>query len=71
VLAVGAHLIVVATFGTSTAIVAALAGLFAVGRLLFWIGYRYGAKWRAFGFALTFYPSVLALAASGIAVSFN
>lgn len=33
--------------------------LFAVGRLLFWRGYRGGAPARAAGFALTFYPTVL------------
>jgi hypothetical protein len=32
--------------------------LFCLGRLAFWIGYRFGARWRAFGFALTFYPTV-------------
>ena len=34
------------------------AGLFGVGRLLFFIGYRYGAPARALGFTLTFYPTV-------------
>jgi len=37
------------------------AGMFALGRLLFFIGYARGAPGRAFGFALTFYPSVLLL----------
>lgn len=32
---------------------------FAVGRLLFFRGYESGAASRAFGFALTFYPTVL------------
>jgi hypothetical protein len=32
--------------------------LFSFGRLAFWIGYRFGAGWRAAGFALTFYPTV-------------
>ena len=31
---------------------------FAIGRLLFFAGYRRGAPSRALGFALTFYPSV-------------
>jgi len=31
-------------------------------RVLFHAGYRHGAAARAFGFALTFYPSVAALA---------
>ena len=41
-----------------------LAGLFCLGRLLFWLGYEGGAATRAFGFALTFYPSVTACAAA-------
>src|ERR1035441_6700399 len=36
-------------------------GLFCFGRLIFWIGFRRGPVGRAFGFALTFYPSVGAL----------
>ncbi|RHW17670.1 MAPEG family protein [Sphingomonas gilva] len=43
--------------------IAALAGLFSIGRTLFWAGYAGGAAARAFGFALTFYPSMLALLA--------
>jgi hypothetical protein len=39
----------------------ALAGLFSVGRMLFWANYARGAAARAFGFALTFYASVAAL----------
>jgi hypothetical protein len=34
------------------------AGLFSVGRLLFFVGYRFGAAARAPGFTLTFYPTV-------------
>ena len=37
-----------------------LIGLFCVGRICFWLGYKHGAAGRAFGFALTFYPSVAA-----------
>ena len=70
-LAVVTHLIVAATFSRSSAPIVALACLFAVGRLLFWAGYRHGAKGRAFGFALTFYPSALALLASAIAALFD
>jgi len=33
---------------------------FALMRLLFWIGYRWSPPLRAFGFAGTFYPTVLA-----------
>ncbi|GGY87516.1 MAPEG family protein [Pseudoduganella plicata] len=36
--------------------------LFFCGRLLFFAGYRRGAAGRAFGFALTFYPTVVLLA---------
>jgi uncharacterized membrane protein YecN with MAPEG domain len=60
-LAVFAHIAVAATFDPSQSLIMALASLFAVGRLLFWQGYRPGARARAFGFALTFYPSVVAL----------
>lgn len=34
---------------------------FAIGRILFFMNYRKGAAARAFGFAITFYPSVLML----------
>ncbi|HST35230.1 MAG TPA: MAPEG family protein [Allosphingosinicella sp.] len=34
------------------------AALFAIGRLLFFLGYARGAPWRALGFTLTFYPTV-------------
>lgn len=64
VLAVAAQLVVAASFNPSGPLVVALAGLFAIGRLLFWIGYRRGARGRALGFGLTFYPSVIALFAS-------
>lgn len=63
-LAICTHLIVVATFDASDTLVAALVCLFATGRMLFWWGYRHGAAGRAFGFALTFYPSILALVAA-------
>ena len=41
----------------------AAAALFVVGRILFARGYAEGAGARAFGFALTFYPSALLIAA--------
>lgn len=47
-----------------------LAGLFCVGRALFWLGYRHGAAARAFGFGLTFYPTVGACGAT-IALLFH
>jgi hypothetical protein len=34
------------------------AGLFGLGRLLFFLGYRLGAPARALGFTMTFYPTV-------------
>ena len=64
VLAVVTHLIVAASFARSDAIVVPLACLFAIGRLLFWAGYGRDAPDRAFGFALTFYPTALALLVS-------
>ncbi len=35
--------------------------LFGLGPLLFWLGYASGAAGRAFGFALTFYPTAFSL----------
>ncbi|MFL5295667.1 MAG: MAPEG family protein [Phenylobacterium sp.] len=43
------------------ALIPALAVLFAVGRVTFWIGYLYAPWARAFGLGLTFYPTVAAL----------
>ena len=40
-------------------VIAVAAILFFIGRLLFWRGTASGATTRAFGFALTFYPSLL------------
>lgn len=59
VLAIGVHLIWASVMpaGWQAAIPAA-AVLFAIGRILFWRGYASGAPSRAFGFTLTFYPSV-------------
>lgn len=70
-LAVATHLIVAASFDRTNTLIAALVCLFAIGRLLFWIGYRHGAKARAFGFALTFYPSVMALVAAATEILFG
>lgn len=36
-----------------------LAVLFLTGRILFWVGYHYNPYVRAFGFGLTFYPTVM------------
>ena len=35
--------------------------LFLIGRITFFAGYARGAATRSFGFALTFYPSVMLL----------
>ncbi len=43
------------------AAVAVAAFLFAIGRGFFWHGYIHGAAARSFGFALTFYPSLIML----------
>ncbi len=49
----------------------AAAALFVLGRFLFSRGYARGAAARAIGFALTFYPTVLMLAASAITLGFH
>lgn len=61
VLAVPVHVALAALVTSSMPLVVALAAMFAIGRLLFWIGYAHGAKARAFGFALTFYPTIAGL----------
>ncbi len=61
-LAVLAHLILASLLhGREMIVVPLLVGLFCAGRLAFWLGYKHGAGNRAFGFGLTFYPSLLAL----------
>ena len=39
-----------------------LASLFFVGRVIYWWGYHYNTYIRAFGFGLTFYPTVIVYA---------
>lgn len=46
------------------AVLAALVALFVAGRVVFAIGYPYGAAGRAFGFGLTFCPTIGALVAA-------
>lgn len=46
------------------AVIVALVGLFVTGRIAYWFGYPKGAAARAFGFALTFYPTIIALSAA-------
>lgn len=48
------------------AIIPALALLFVAGRICFAAGYARGAAARAFGFGLTFYPSVAAMVAAAV-----
>ncbi|MBS7790678.1 hypothetical protein KTR66_11770 [Roseococcus sp. SDR] len=54
--------------GALLALVPAAAAMFLIGRVLFFAGYAGGAHARAFGFALTFYPTVL-LAAIPIGIA--
>lgn len=49
------------------AVVLAMGFGFAIARLLFWIGYHISPPLRGFGFAATFYPTVLAAAWSVLA----
>ena len=42
-------------------VIPAAAAMFLIGRLFFFAGYANGAASRAYGFALTFYPTVLLL----------
>jgi uncharacterized membrane protein YecN with MAPEG domain len=67
VLAVPVHAALAVLVTSSVPLIVALAALFAFGRLLFWIGYAKGAEARAFGFALTFYPTLAGLAIAGLA----
>lgn len=61
VLAVPIHVSLAVLVASSVPLIVALAALFVIGRLLFWIGYARGPKARAFGFALTFYPNLAGL----------
>lgn len=64
VLAVGVHSAwAVAMPAVWLSAVPAAVALFVIGRVLFWRGYGKGAAARSFGFALTFYPSILMLLA--------
>jgi hypothetical protein len=68
VLAIAAHMAIAAVLPGSTLLVVALVVLFCIGRACFWVGYRKGASGRAFGFALTFYPTALTLLLSAVLV---
>ncbi len=69
VLAIPVHLALATLLQDPVPFVAALVGLFAVGRLLFWIGYARGATSRALGFALTFYPTMMGLVIAVLAAA--
>lgn len=69
VLAILAHAMLAAALSRPAPLVTMLVALFCVGRLLFWVGYRRGPTGRAFGFALTFYPSIGALAVAAITIA--
>lgn len=61
VLAFGAHLVLaVALRGEEMVMVAMLAALFCVGRAAWWFGDSVRPGLRAFGFALSFFPSLAA-----------
>ncbi|MGJ4908155.1 MAPEG family protein [Bradyrhizobium sp. HKCCYLS2033] len=60
-LAVTVHLGLAATLPHPAPLLLTLVILFGLGRLLFWLGYAWGAAGRAFGFALTFYPTAFSL----------
>ena len=63
VFAVGSHCALATQLSARWVVVLpGLAGLFCAGRALFWLGYRHGAAARAFGFGLTFYPTIGACA---------
>jgi hypothetical protein len=69
VLAIPVHVALAILIASSATLILALAALFGIGRLLFWIGYAGGARSRAFGFALTFYPSVCGLVIAAVSVA--
>ena len=66
-LAVPIHVALAVLVASSVPLIIALSMLFAIGRFLFWIGSAKGARSRAFGFALTFYPSVAGLIVAMVA----
>lgn len=69
VIAIAAHLLWAATMPPAwQAVVPVAALLFVIGRIAFAAGYRGGAPTRAFGFALTFYPTVVMILACAVAL---
>jgi hypothetical protein len=63
-LAIPVHLALAVAMPRPVTLLVLLAVLFAIGRLCFALGYAGGAAARAFGFAMTFYPTLAALALS-------
>lgn len=53
--------------GDGPGVLVALGLGFTIARLLFWIGYHLSPPLRAFGFAATFYPTVMVVLWAGIA----
>jgi hypothetical protein len=68
-LAVPVHLALACALPRASESLVVLAALFCLGRVLFWRGYTAGAGGRALGFALTFYPTVMALAVAAAATA--
>jgi uncharacterized membrane protein YecN with MAPEG domain len=70
VIALSAHLVWAAAMPVAWhALVPAAAILFVFGRICFVVGYGGGAPARAFGFALTFYPTVLMALVAGLTLA--
>lgn len=62
VLALGVYALLVISLPEETRrVIWAMSAAFVIGRAAFAIGYRFGAVGRAFGFGLTFYPTVIGL----------
>ncbi len=61
VLALAVHLALAVMLPRPRRLILGLVLLFCIGRFCFWFGFSKGAASRAFGFALTFYPSALSL----------
>jgi hypothetical protein len=61
VLAIPVHLALATILPHPKPLIIALVMLFGIGRAFFWHGYAKGAPARAFGFALTFYPTVFSI----------
>jgi len=61
VLAIPVHFAAAVVMERSATLLIALGLTFTIGRIAFWRGYAHGAQARAFGFALTFYPTIVTL----------